>query len=306
MRSAPLLTPSSGLVASLLDDVSLEVTGQDVRSLGEAQRLIPGGSQIAVTWLPTEGPETRIRAAREVRRHGFKPVPHIAARQLASAGELAALLDGLRHEAEVDRVFVIAGDCPQTLGPYKDSLALIRSGELARRGIKGVGVGGYPTGHPNISDEELSAALLAKQKMLRDSGHDMEIVTQFGFDAAPILAWLARVRAEGVDAPVRVGVAGPANARTLLRFAARCGVGATTKVLAKYGVSLGRLLGTTGPDRLVHDLMAGLDPALHGTVRLHIFPFGGVSGAGAWARDFRARLRATETLTNAPEGAARR
>jgi methylenetetrahydrofolate reductase (NADPH) len=289
MRSAPLLTQSPSLVGNLLDDLSLEVTGQEVRGLADARRIVAAGSQIAVTWLPSEGLQTRIEAAREVRRHGFRPVPHIAARQLASTTDLAALLDRLRGEAEVDHVFVIAGDCPDALGPYRDALALIGSGELERQGIRRVGVGGYPTGHPQIPDEELSKALRAKQAVLRDIGQEMEIVTQFGFDAAPILAWLAQVRADGVDAPVRVGVAGPANARTLLRFAARCGVAASTKVLAKYGVSLGRLLGTAGPDRLVHDLMAGLDPALHGSVKLHIFPFGGLSRAGEWARDFRAR-----------------
>ena len=85
---------------------------------------------------------------------------------------------------------------------------------------------------------------------------------------------------------VRVGVPGPANVKTLLRFAARCGVGASTKVMSKYGVSITRLLTTAGPDALIIDLARGLDPARHGEVLLHFYPFGGLVKTAEWIAQY--------------------
>jgi methylenetetrahydrofolate reductase (NADPH) len=50
-----------------------------------------------------------------------------------------------------------------------------------------------------------------------------------------------------VDVPVRLGIPGPAGIKTLMRFASGCGVGASTAVLAKYGISIGKLFGSVGP-----------------------------------------------------------
>src|SRR6516165_9784126 len=53
-------------------------------------------------------------------------------------------------------------------------------------------------------------------------GLAVHIVTQFGFDAQAILQWIARLREFGVEHPVRIGLAGPTNLATLLRYAQRC------------------------------------------------------------------------------------
>src|SRR3546814_7526917 len=89
---------------------------------------------------------------------------------------------------------------------------------------------------------------------LKNQNIAAEIVTQFVFDADAVVGWLSAIRAEGVTAPVRIGIPGPASIQSLLRFAARCGVGASAKVMAKYGVSITRLLNTATPDRLVEEL----------------------------------------------------
>ena len=51
--------------------------------------------------------------------------------------------------------------------------------------------------------------------------------------------------------------------------------------MAKYGLSITKLLGTAGPDRLIEGLAEGLQPA-HGDVRLHFYPFGGIERTVAW------------------------
>jgi methylenetetrahydrofolate reductase (NADPH) len=121
------------------------------------------------------------------------------------------LLGGLRAEADVDRAFIIGGDIPKPLGPYEDALALIDTGLLAEFGIKRVGISGYPDGHPDISDELLWNALLQKSAALIRQGHQVELVTQFGFDAAAIIRWLGQFRRRDVDAEVRIGIPGPGD-----------------------------------------------------------------------------------------------
>lgn len=276
-------------LASLLADVSLEMTARDVEQLYAAARFLPADTQVSITFLPHETHQGRVQAAAAVRAAGLQPVPHVAARQLTSAHDLESFLDRLAHEACVDRLFVISGDRERPLGPYADALAVISSGLLETYGVRQVGVAGYPDGHPHISSDRLWRALQAKHDMLAERGLGMSIMTQFGFDAFPILDWLARLRDHGVPAPVRIGVAGPAGVKTLLRFAARCGVGASAKAMARYGLSLSRLVGEAGPDRLIQAVAAGLDPAIHGDTALHFYPFGGLAKTAAWVEDFQGR-----------------
>jgi len=77
------------------------------------------------------------------------------------------------------------------------------------------------------------------------------------------------------------GLPGPAGIKTLMRYAALCGVGASTAVLRKYGLSLGNLIGSAGPDRFVAILDSALTPD-HGPVRLHFYPFGGLARTLDW------------------------
>lgn len=272
--------------AGLLCDHSFEMTAKDVSGLQEAAHVIAPGTQISITFLPGEDFSARLRAAAMVRRLGFVPVPHISARRIASADELAGFVDGLASEADVDHVFLVAGDRQHAQGPYEDALALIRSGVLQRAGIRHAGIAGYPEGHPDIAPEKLWQALLDKRAALADLGLGVSIVTQFGFDSRSVIEWLAQVRTQGVDAPVRIGVPGPASVKMLLRYAARCGVGASAKVLGKYGISITGLLKTAGPAALITALADGLDPLVHGTARLHFYSFGGLARTAQWVDEF--------------------
>ena len=273
---------------SLLDNYSIEMTAKDVAHLEQAADVIPQGTKIPVTFLPGETFEMRIAAAKRVRDLGFLPIPHISARRLSSQEELEGYLAGLQREVGTDHAFVVAGDPPQPMGPYEDALSIIRSGLLAKHGIRRVGISGYPEGHPDIGDEKLWQAMRDKKIAIQERGHDFAVVTQFSFDAEPVLTWLEAVRKAGVQATVRVGVPGPASVKRLLAFAARCGVGASTKVLSKYGISITKLLSTAGPDQIVQDYARGLDPKKHGDVLLHFYPFGGLRATAEWVRDFRA------------------
>ncbi len=270
----------------LLRDYSLEITAKDIANFTEAAPHLARGTAVSITFLPGDEPDMRVSTAAAVKELGFEPVSHISARRLRSSEELETFLARLTGEAGVNRVFVVAGDPPQPEGPYEDALSIIRTGLLEKYGIRRVGISGYPEGHPDISDDTLWRALKDKHAAIREAGHEVDITTQFGFDAEPVLAWLERVRQEGIDARVRVGIAGPTSVKTLLRYAARCGVGASAKVMSKYGTSILNLLNTAGPDRIVEEFAASLDKTRHGDVTVHFYPFGGVKKTAEWIRNF--------------------
>lgn len=273
-------------MSALLEQYSLEAMAKDAAAVGALPPGMPKPSAVFVPYLNDESDEARIAACAAVHAAGLDPVPHLSARRLPSMASLDALLGDLHDRAGVTSVFLIAGDLPTPAGPFEDSLAVIRSGLLERHGIRHVGIAGHPEGHLDVAENILWSAMLAKIEALRERGLSTEIVTQFSFDAAQVLHWLRAVRARGVEARVRVGIPGPAGVRTLLRYARRCGVGASASVIAKYGLSLSRLLGNAGPDKFLAELEAGLDPARTGDVHLHIFPFGGFVQVAEWMESF--------------------
>jgi methylenetetrahydrofolate reductase (NADPH) len=277
-------------VRALLDNYSMEMTGKDVGALSEAAAAgaIPAGTRIHVTYLATEDLETRLAAAGRVRELGFVPVPHISARRLADEDALRGFLGALRSIDASDTVFVVGGDPPEAEGPFSDALSVIRTGLLEEFGVSSVGISGYPEGHPDIADDVLWQALEEKSAELAARGLDATIVTQFCFDAEPVLDWMAAVRKRGITTPIRIGVPGPAGVKRLLAYARRFGVGTSTEVVRKYGLSLTNLLGTAGPDKFLHALAAGHDPGRHGDLELHFYAFGGLEQTADWVRACRA------------------
>ena len=271
--------------ATMVDGFSLEITARDVDTLRAVAASVPADTPVAVTFLPGEELDARLDAIKAVRELGFEPMPHFSARRIRSVAEFEAYLAAAVAEAGVKRCFVIAGDPAEPEGPFFDSSALIATGAFEAKGIAAIGVGGHPEGHPNMTAEQCWQVLEKKCREIERRGLAPLIVTQFAFDAERVLDWLATLRARGIEAPVRLGVPGPAGIKTLMRFAARCGVGASAAVLAKYGISIGRLLGSAGPDRLVDALKRGLGPE-HGAVRLHFYPFGGLEKTVAWINDY--------------------
>lgn len=272
----------------MLDGYSLEMTAKDRPALDEAAGLIAADTPIAVTFLPGEEMDERIAAAVRIRELGFEPMPHLSARRIFSEDELATMMQRLVSEAGAKRVFLVAGDPPEAAGPYSDTLQMIETGIFEANGVTAVGIAGHPEGHPNVSAPELWDWM--ERKIAAIQARDMAplVVTQFGFDPDAFLGWLVEMRKRGIDAPVRIGMPGPAGIKRLLRYAKFCGVGASASVLKKYGISLTNLIGTAGPDRLVDALRNGMGPE-HGRVRLHFYPFGGLKPTVEWINQYAAK-----------------
>jgi methylenetetrahydrofolate reductase (NADPH) len=262
---------------------SIEATRPKVSEIEVLAQIVPAGTAVYLSAIPTRPHHDLIDAATMVRAAGFEPVPHIAARGFASARALDDVLSALTAKASVRRVLVIAGDRDQPLGELHSALDIIETGLLPSRGIEEIGIGGYPEGHPRISTEALDSALAAKIEAAAQIGLTVHILTQFAFSAEPILSWLRRLRDLGIDHAVRIGLVGPTRLTTLLRYAQRCGVKASTQGLARHAGLAKHLFGHMTPDAIVAPLAHACCAGELGDVALHFFPFGGIAASARWA-----------------------
>lgn len=284
--------PGALRTEAFINTFSLEVSAKAMPALRAEADRIPRGTTISIPYLASEDDDARLAAARTVRALGFEPMPHLSARRIGSRVALERFLERAASEAGVEQCLVIAGDLATPAGPFADSISIIEAGLLERSGIKVVGVGGHPEGHPVMSSDDRWQALEGKCRAIETRGMAPVIITQFAFDADIVLTWLAVLRARGVNVPVLVGVPGPASITRLVRYAAMCGVGASASMLARYGISIGRLLGTAGPEIFVDRLVQGLTDA-HGLVSPHLFPFGGIAPSLDWVEQYRRRASGT-------------
>ena len=278
--------------SALLADFSLDITSKELSELMPARTVIPAGTPVQLAFPDGADLAERVSTAAAIKEAGFTPVPIIAARRLRSQQMLREYLAALQGAGASESVLVVAGDPGQPQGPYPDAASVIGSGLLEERGVRQASIAGHLGGHPAVADSALWAALTAKTTALGRRGLGGDVITQFGFDATQVLAWLTEVRARGLGLPVRVSVPGPANVRRLLAIASRCGVAVSASVAEEYGFSLTEPTRTAGPDWFVHTLASGYDPRLHGEVKLHFNAFGGFSATVEWISRFQGRQAA--------------
>jgi methylenetetrahydrofolate reductase (NADPH) len=272
-------------IGALVEGYSIEVSSRSPKDVDACAAHVPPGSDVFISFIAGDAPAACVATAAALRRRGFNPVPHIGARHMRSLAQLDDFLAQLSGEAGVEQILAIAGDLPRPAGPFASTAELLATGIVARRGIKRVGLAGYPEGHPVIGAAALDAALHEKLAHLGPQGLSGYLVSQFCFDPRPIAAWLAHLSEARIGIPVRIGVTGPASVTTLLRFAVRCGVGNSMRILSTRGSAVGRLLRDAAPDAILRDLAAGSTGERRPGV--HFFPFGGVARAARWANAVR-------------------
>ena len=269
---------------------SLEATRPNAGEIAALADLLPGGTPVYFSAVPTIEPPELIAAAALLRKSGLEPIVHIAARRIRVAADLQNLLASLRGEADVRRLLVIGGDV-DTSGPFADALAVIQKGRLREAGIEEIGIGAYPEGHNRIAPGRLAVALDEKIATAAAHGLGVHIVSQFSFSPEHILAWLKQLRACGITKPVKVGMAGPTSVPGLMRYAKRCGVNASLRGLMA-GAAAG-LLGNVGPDRIVETLALAGDL---GDAAPHYFSFGGAVETARYACSTSRRLAAGHAM----------
>jgi methylenetetrahydrofolate reductase (NADPH) len=292
---------ASGELTALLAAASVEVSSRG-HQLQELRDNFAPGTDVTITFLPGDNYRNNVNTASALRRAGFNPVPHIAAREMPSRDALDDFLARLRSEADVTRILLIAGDVARAKGPFKSSLDIGASGLIEARGIASISVAGHPEGHPYLEAAEAIAVFEAWRDWGRQTDIHVDIVTQFCFESAPILQWIAQLDARGTGLPVIVGLAGPATPATLTKFALRCGVGNSMRSLRSQIGRFGRLLIDTGPDDVMRGLRSAPTVATASIAGFHLFPFGGLRKAGDWLRTYgQEALRQMERAASSAE-----
>jgi len=276
--------PEIGARAALLElalGASVEVPAGQVPPREVLARHVSSEAAVYVPFLPKGRWPDTLAACERVLAAGLEPVPHLPARSVRSADELGGWISAL-VETGVDALMLVGGDRRVPAGPYPDAPALLDSGRLAEHGLRRIGVTSYPEGHPLVSPADLDEALRRKMEYARATGTELWIVTQFVFSPSPALAWLARMREAGCTLPVRIGMPGPVATSALIRYAIRCGVGASARAL-KRKPGIARLAGRWSPTPIALALARYL--ADHGNtpaVDIHLFTFGGLADAADW------------------------
>jgi methylenetetrahydrofolate reductase (NADPH) len=281
-------TPTtSANIGGMLRGYSIEINPNDTNVVDLALARLDPGTEVFLTWIPAVNPMDLIGPAKRLRRAGLIPVPHIGARHIQSAVQLEQFAARLVGDAGVDRVLIIGGDRATPAGPYECSLAVMQTEIFQKSGIVRVAIAGFPEGNPCIPEIAVNEALDSKVKFARAAGLKLSIVTQFCFEAEPIIEWLRRIRAQGIDVPVRVGLAGPAGIITLARYAMRCGIGNSLRVLTEKP-SFAKLLVEKGPEPIIRSLASATTEngnAMHlpfDIAGLHFFVFGGFKKTVDW------------------------
>lgn len=270
-------------IMAFMAGFSAETTPGAAAKIADYGAHLRPGSTVYITFLPGSDFEDTVRVAARLAREGFKPVPHIAARSIPDRAWLDRQLARLTQELGVREVLAVGGGVSQPVGAFDDTMQMLATGLFDRHGITRIGLAGHPEGSPDISDAAIRAALTWKNEFARRSDAQCYLITQFCFQAAPVIAWSRRINAQGNHLPVYVGLPGLASIKTLIGHAKACGVGPSMRFLTRQARNLANLMRVSAPDRQVCELAAHAAADPHsGIAGVHLFPLGGLTRTARW------------------------
>ena len=258
----------------------MEITSADQHHLPALRDLLPAGTSIYISHVPSATLVQVVKTALAVQAAGFQATPHIVARRLNYPETLrSALSELVAHD--VGQVLLVAGDTAHAAGEFESSLDVFASGLLEKSGLKRIGVAGYPEGQRGIGPTLLAGALQTKQAFADRTGLPLFIVTQFGFNGSALRNWEPELARMDVRMPILAGIAGPAPLSKLIKYAMRCGIGASLRAVMHNLSAVGAIaeLATT-PEQHVMRLMQL--PSSTRVVAPHFFSFGGVIETAHW------------------------
>jgi methylenetetrahydrofolate reductase (NADPH) len=278
-------TSISATITDLVVNGNLEYSFSQPRQIREAAELLPRSIAIYVPNLPGKSYTNLLSKLTELKQAGFDPVPHIAARRVPSRQQLKDFLQQANSELGTHRVMLIGGDTENASGPYNDAIELLEDGILADQGINEAGLAGYPEGHPRVKEQLMNEALTHKLKLAAQQGISAEIFTQFCFNPGRIIEYSTRMAKLAPGTPIYVGMAGPTQTKSLLRFAKQCGVSTSLRGLIAMGFNAARLFSNADPSNQLIKLAGYCARHETNIIGVHIFSFGGFLTSAKWMRE---------------------
>lgn len=273
-------------MAAFLEHASLEITPKQIEKLAVLQANFKPGSRVFIALIDPAEVELQITAARALIDAGFVAIPHVPARFVRDEVDLKTRIAAFAA-AGVTEILCLGGGAPTPIGKFDAAIQLMETGVFEANGIKRIGIAGHPEGNPDITkihgDAALLAALKAKQAWLKSKNIEGFIATQFLFDAGPLALWAGQLRDNGIDLPLYVGVPGPATIKTLVKYAAMCGVGNSARFIRKQALNITKLLTVSEPTEFVDQLATlHFDKPELKIAGPHLYPFGGFDKLFAW------------------------
>jgi methylenetetrahydrofolate reductase (NADPH) len=287
MSSPASATESSlhGRICELLVGGSLELSPRELHRAGEVAAILPADSCIYVPSLPGLPLTRTLEAIAAIRAAGLDPVPHVSARRIRDGDEFRQFLKSAVTQYGVHRVLLLGGDEPRPKGPFADSVEILERGLIKDCGIREIGVGGYPEGHPRITLNGLERALQRKLGLAAEQGIGLYMVTQFCFSPQRVVDYCAGLARQHPDLPVYVGIAGPTDPIALARYAQRCGVSVSLRALRNLGAGIAKLVTHTEPrDQLVALARYSSMRGQSNVIGVHLYSFGGAVQTARWMR----------------------
>ena len=280
------MKPTGGM-AELLARPRYEVIPLD--GAGDAVlEHVPNEVTVTVTTSPRKGLEPTLALVEKVAAHGYRVVPHLAARHVKDTAHLAELVDRLRATGATD-VLVLAGDAEEPAGEFEGSLPLLQALAELGQPFQDVGITGYPESHAFITDDATIKAMFAKEEFAT------YIVSQICFDAEVTAAWMKAVWNRGTKLPIHIGLPGPVPLTKLVRVSARIGVGDSLRFLRTHKGWLGRAFsGAFDPTPLLEGLDASLDDTRPNLAGFHVFTFNDLAGTERWRQRHLEQLGAAD------------
>jgi methylenetetrahydrofolate reductase (NADPH) len=276
-------------IRELVADCSVEITPAVAAKHTALADLLPAGTRVYIAFVPGEDHRSVAATAARLRAEGLVPVPHFPARSIVDRAQLDDYLRRVTGDAGVDEVLAIGGGIDQPRGAFSGTQAMLETGLFEAHGIRVVGLAGHPEGQRELSAPAAAMTLQQKLAYVRQSGAAARLVTQFMFEAEPLLAWERMIRADGNHLPIHVGVPGPATIRSLLNYARLCGVGNSVRVLTRQAGNLLKLASLSYPDAMIAALAWHRAEDPHSRIeRLHFYPFGGLARTARWLAAIRA------------------
>ncbi len=272
--------------SAFLRKASVEITPKQIEKLPVLSEKLPSGTDIFIALITAGELEAQITAVAALKGAGFNPIPHIPARFVMDKEDLNARVGALTR-AGATTVLALGGGAPEPIGKFDAAIQLMETGVFELHGIKRIGIAGHPEGNSdiskNIGEAGMIRVLKEKQAWLKEKNIAGFIATQFLFDAEPLAYWASHLRAEGVDLPLHVGVPGPASLKTLVRYAAMCGVGNSARFIRKQALNITKLLTVSEPTEFVDQLATlHFDKPELGIAAPHMYPFGGFDKLFDW------------------------
>jgi methylenetetrahydrofolate reductase (NADPH) len=274
-------------LAAFLQGFSIEVMPRTAEKIADFRALLPAGTRVYIAHIDGTPIDDMVATARRLHAEGFPVMPHFPARIIHDKATLKDWVARYRGEADVRQALLLGGGVSTPAGDYDSAMQLLESG--AFDGFDRLHVAGHPEGNrdidPDGSDRMVMQAAKWKSDFAERTDARMAMATQFCFEAAPVIAWVDRLRTEGVNLPVHIGVAGPAKLQTLLKFAIACGVGPSLRVLQKRAMDVTKLLLPYEPTGFLAELAAhkAANPGF-GIESVHIFPLGGIQTSADYLR----------------------